>query len=278
MKNWKLKTMKRTKVGKSDFSFSSVLTSFKTFKNYLSNEKEQDILEEIRISRYQKIVFVQYSFLVVITFLMLNIGTKLFIFGPLIDYYSYKHEFDIFLNSSQQSKALRELQNFEEKLRFDILIGKEKYLSIKSLNTKIKLKANELAIQYNKETKTAIRNIFSDTLSTISIIFLIIKNKRKFFILNSVINEIFYGLNDVAKAFFIILFTDLFVGYHSSYGWEIILESLFHHFGLSHNKEFIFLFIATFPVFLDTIFKYWVFRYLNQSSPSAVATYRTMNK
>jgi len=37
-------------------------------------------------------------------------------------------------------------------------------------------------------------------------------------------------------------------------------------------------FIATIPVILDTLFKYWIFRYLNRLSPSAVATYRTMNE
>jgi lipoprotein signal peptidase len=49
-------------------------------------------------------------------------------------------------------------------------------------------------------------------------------------------------------------------------------------FGFPENKGFIFLFIATVPVIADTIFKYWIFRYLNRSSPSAVATYHNMNE
>jgi lipoprotein signal peptidase len=50
------------------------------------------------------------------------------------------------------------------------------------------------------------------------------------------------------------------------------------HFGLPESRDFIFLFISTFPVILDTIFKYWIFRYLNKVSPSAVATYHSMNE
>ena len=42
-------------------------------------------------------------------------------------------------------------------------------------------------------------------------------------------------------------------------------------------SPFILLFIATFPVILATIFKYWIFRYLNRVSPSSVATLRGMN-
>ena len=96
--------------------------------------------------------------------------------------------------------------------------------------------------------------------------------------LKSFIDEIVYGLSDSAKAFIIILFTDTFVGFHSPHGWEIILEGLSRHLGLPASRDFIFLFIATFPVILDTVFKYWIFRYLNRISPSAVATYKDMNE
>jgi lipoprotein signal peptidase len=44
------------------------------------------------------------------------------------------------------------------------------------------------------------------------------------------------------------------------------------------NRSYISFFIATFPVILDTIFKYWIFRHLNRISPSAVATYKEMNE
>ncbi|MEM9151876.1 MAG: proton extrusion protein PcxA, partial [Cyanobacteria bacterium P01_F01_bin.3] len=83
---------------------------------------------------------------------------------------------------------------------------------------------------------------------------------------------------DSAKAFIIILLTDTFVGFHSPHGWEVLLEGVADHLGLPANRNFIFLFIATFPVILDTVFKYWIFRYLNRISPSAVATYKTMNE
>ena len=81
-----------------------------------------------------------------------------------------------------------------------------------------------------------------------------------------------------SKAFLIILFTDIFVGFHSPHGWEIVIEGILRHLGLPESRDFIFIFISTFPVILDTIFKYWIFRYLNKISPSAVATYHNMNE
>lgn len=107
---------------------------------------------------------------------------------------------------------------------------------------------------------------------------LCIFGKQQFTTLKLFANDLFYSFSDSAKAFLIIISTDIFIGYHSPYGWEIILKNILSHLGLPENKSFISLFIATVPVIMDTIFKYWIFRYLNRSSPSTVATYRNMNE
>ena len=100
--------------------------------------------------------------------------------------------------------------------------------------------------------------------------------KPQLIILKSFLAESLYSLSDTIKSFLLILSTDLLVGFHSPRGWEVFLEWFFHHFGLSENTEFMSLFVATFPVFLDTVFKYWIFRSLNKISPSTVATYHNM--
>ena len=92
------------------------------------------------------------------------------------------------------------------------------------------------------------------------------------------LDDIVYGLSDSAKAFLIILFTDVFVGFHSPHGWEVIVKNISEHLGIVFEKNIIGIFIATFPVILDTIFKYWVFRYLSRLSPSALATFKEMNE
>jgi hypothetical protein len=101
--------------------------------------------------------------------------------------------------------------------------------------------------------------------------------QRDLQVLRGFMDEVVYGLSDSAKAFTIILFTDIFVGFHSPEGWTVLIDGIAHHLGLPAEQNFIMLFIATFPVVLATIFKYWIFRYLNRVSPSAVATLRNMN-
>lgn len=133
-----------------------------------------------------------------------------------------------------------------------------------------------LAEIYNQQSITALSNMFGDCIMIISIILLLRLNAPQFTILKSFLIESFYSFNDAIKCFYIILITDFLVGFHSPRGWEIVMEMLLRHLGLPENEEFILLFVGTFPVFLDTAFKYWIFRYLNKISPSTVATYHSM--
>jgi hypothetical protein len=102
--------------------------------------------------------------------------------------------------------------------------------------------------------------------------------RKRLAVPNPWIKELFYSLNDTMKAFFILLLTDPCVGFHSPHGWELSVGSSFEHFGLAPNKYAISCFVSTFPVILDTVFKYRIFRHLNRTSPSIVATYHTMSE
>lgn len=146
------------------------------------------------------------------------------------------------------------------------------------IEEKLKARAEEIKLEYSQTSADDIKNIFADLFAVAAFAIVLLLKRREVAILKSFIDDIVYGLSDSAKAFIIILFTDMFVGFHSPHGWEVLLEGLSKHWGLPPNRSFIFLFIATFPVILDTIFKYWIFRYLNRISPSAVATYKNMNE
>ncbi|KAJ4699866.1 envelope membrane protein, chloroplastic [Melia azedarach] len=74
-----------------------------------------------------------------------------------------------------------------------------------------------------------------------------------------------------------ILVTDLCIGFHSPHGWELMIGYVYNDFGFAHNDQIISGLVSTFPVILDTIFKYWIFRYLNRVSPSLVVIYHSMN-
>lgn len=137
-------------------------------------------------------------------------------------------------------------------------------------------RATQLATVFNRESLQAIINLLGDCVTFLTVFMLSVWMRPQIIILKSFLTESIYSFSDTSKSFLLILCTDLLVGFHSPRGWEIAIESLLRHFGLPENQDFIFLFVAAFPVFLDTIFKYWIFRYLNKISPSTVATYHNM--
>nr|YP_010193461.1 envelope membrane protein [Zostera nigricaulis]YP_010574278.1 envelope membrane protein [Zostera muelleri]QZQ52681.1 envelope membrane protein [Zostera nigricaulis]UZH94289.1 envelope membrane protein [Zostera muelleri]WNV62025.1 envelope membrane protein [Zostera muelleri] len=105
-----------------------------------------------------------------------------------------------------------------------------------------------------------------------------IMRSKELSILNSWVQEFLYNLSDTIKAFSILLVTDLWIGFHSPHGWELMIGSFYNDFGLAHNEKIISGLVSTFPVILDTIVKYWIFHYLNRVSPSLVVIYHSMNE
>ncbi|KAI3841974.1 hypothetical protein MKW92_019133 [Papaver armeniacum] len=104
-----------------------------------------------------------------------------------------------------------------------------------------------------------------------------ILGNEELLVLNSWVKEFLYNLSDTIKAFSILLLTDLCIGFHSPHGWELMIGSISKDFGFDHNDQIISGLVSTFPVILDTLLKYWIFRYLNRVSPSLVVIYHSMN-
>lgn len=259
----------------------SILGTLTRIKRDLDPQAEEQVLRTFRNSKVKTLISIRLILLLIIVPLLVQQLSKSFIVGPLVDYFWKPRQTAVFLNYELEEEALREFNTFRERLEFEQLIGIAPSISPDNSEEKeliLQAKAQEIAATYAGMGANAIKNIFADLFSAISFAIVLTTNREGLAILKSFIDETVYGLSDSAKAFIIILFTDIFVGFHSPHGWEILLEGFARHFGLPANRDFIFLFIATFPVILDTIFKYWIFRYLNRISPSAVATYKTMNE
>jgi CemA family len=258
----------------------SILKTFTRLTRELNPKAEEDVVKKFRTSQAKTAISFRFILLLIVVPLLTFQVSKLFLIGPVVDGYfeGPNNTIGTFINEEVEEEALQELDKFESRIKFDLLVGKTPEMSAEQREEKLKEKAKELEEEYSTNSADAVKNILSDFFSLVAFAFVIFSSRREIEVLKSFLDEIVYGLSDSAKAFLIILFTDVFVGFHSPHGWEVILEGLSKHWGMPANREFIFLFIATFPVVLDTIFKYWIFRYLNRISPSAVATYRNMNE
>ncbi|MEM7553884.1 MAG: proton extrusion protein PcxA [Cyanobacteria bacterium P01_A01_bin.84] len=256
----------------------SILSTINRLQVELDPNAEEDVVKSFRNTQRRTIISVRFILLLIIVPILTHQLSKVVIVGPLVDHFRNYESEKIFLNYEMEERALVELGNYKEKIIFENLISNAPSLSEEEINEQLKDRALEVAEEYRSRSGNAVKNVFADIFSAIAFMTLLYYSKSSIAVLKDFFDHVVYGLSDSAKAFIIILFTDIFVGFHSPHGWEIVLEGISRHWGLPANHDFIFLFIATFPVILDTIFKYWIFRYLNRISPSAVATYHNMNE
>lgn len=180
-----------------------------------SSESEQDVLNKFRKSKYKTAISIKFLLLLIIVPLLVHNVAKIALGKVFIDPYFSRHEEIVFINQDLQEEALIELKNFEENLNLKVMLGIIPELSIEEKEHEIKAKAQELGEEYRRESANAIKNIFADVFSLIAFGIVIYFSKRELQILKSFIDETIYGLSDSAKAFLIILFTDMFVGFHS---------------------------------------------------------------
>ncbi|MBF2067699.1 MAG: proton extrusion protein PcxA [Calothrix sp. C42_A2020_038] len=261
----------------------SIGRTFNQIKEDFAPKAEEKYVQKFRISRKRSQAALRFLILLTVVPLLVNSMTKNFLVSPIVE--SIRSENtqniqNIFLNSNMEDDALQQLRIYEQGLKFEnlIMMTAPSLTSDTTIQQKVKEKAIELAEEFRHKSTNSISNVFADIFSLIAFAIVIATSKRDIAILKAFLDNLVYGLSDSAKAFLIILFTDIFVGFHSPHGWEILLEGITEHLGLPATRSAIFLFIATFPVVLDTIFKYWIFRYLSRLSPSALATLKEMNE
>ncbi|KKZ13162.1 MAG: proton extrusion protein PcxA [Candidatus Synechococcus spongiarum SP3] len=255
----------------------SLLRFFSQVQNRLAPGGEAATVEGFRRRRDSTLVSLRILLLLVLVPLLFQQFSRALLVGPLVDRIAPTVPLVMYTRGTLEERAVEKLRIYKEELEFEALLRGETVPSIEDMQSSLRKRADELQIENERESTTAIKNLLSDGFGVLGFALVCLLCREELRVLRSFFDEIVYGLSDSAKAFIIILSTDIFVGYHSSEGWNVLLEGISEHVGLPPNPRFIGLFVATFPVVLATIFKYWIFRYLNRVSPSSVATLRNMN-
>nr|YP_009240611.1 chloroplast envelope membrane protein [Trompettia cardenasiana]YP_010900867.1 envelope membrane protein [Brugmansia arborea]AMP19588.1 chloroplast envelope membrane protein [Trompettia cardenasiana]WIL06046.1 envelope membrane protein [Brugmansia arborea] len=184
---------------------------------------------------------------------------------------------EIFWNNIQEKSLLEKFIELEELLFLDEMIKEYSETHLEEFGIGIHKETIQLIKIQNENRIHTILHFSTNIICFIILSGYSILGNEKLVILNSWAQEFLYNLSDTVKAFSILLLTDLCIGFHSPHGWELLIGSIYKDFGFVHNDQIIAGLVSTFPVILDTIFKYWIFRYLNRLSPSLVVIYYSMN-
>ena len=246
-------------------------------RRQLDPEAEVSVVAGFRRRRDSTLVSLRILLLLILVPILTQHVTRAQLVSPLVDHFSQGNPLLTYPRPQLEEVAVRKLRVFQDEIEFEALIRGEPVPSRSEMQERLADKAKDLKQEADQESSQAFKNVLADLFGLLGFTLVCVFGQRDLQVLRGFIDELIYGLSDSAKAFAIILFTDIFVGFHSPEGWTVLLDGIAHHFGLPARENFIMLFIATFPVVLATIFKYWIFRYLNRVSPSSVATLHNMN-
>nr|YP_010179131.1 envelope membrane protein [Breynia spatulifolia]QUV75361.1 envelope membrane protein [Breynia spatulifolia] len=184
---------------------------------------------------------------------------------------------ETFLNDIQEKSILEKFIELEELFFLNEMIKEYPETHLQKFRIGIHKETIQLIKVYNEDRIHMILNFLRNIISFVILTAYSILGNEELIILNSWVQEFLYNLSDTIKAFSILLLTDLCIGFHSPHGWELMIGSVYKDFGFAHNDQIISGLVSTFPVIVDTIIKYWIFRYLNRVSPSLVVIYHSMN-
>nr|YP_009741464.1 envelope membrane protein [Cuphea hyssopifolia]YP_010927454.1 envelope membrane carbon uptake protein [Cuphea spruceana]QID57738.1 envelope membrane protein [Cuphea hyssopifolia]WKK46413.1 envelope membrane carbon uptake protein [Cuphea spruceana]WKK46749.1 envelope membrane carbon uptake protein [Cuphea hyssopifolia] len=184
---------------------------------------------------------------------------------------------ETFLTDIQEKSILEKFIELEELLLLNEMIKEEPQPDLQTLRIGIHKETIQLMKMHDEDTIHTILHLSTNIIWFIIFSGYSILGNEELVILNSWVQEFLSNLSDTIKAFSILLLTDLCIGFHSPHGWELMIGYVYKDFGFAHNDQIISGLVSTFPVIIDTILKYWIFRYLNRVSPSLVVIYHSMN-
>ncbi|WRH65245.1 MAG: hypothetical protein RSE13_15095 [Planktothrix sp. GU0601_MAG3] len=213
--------------------------------NKVKPDYEQQVVQELRIRRSQDQVARRWILILFLIPLLVQVAVKNIVFSPLMGNYSDKNPTKIELSSAIQEEFLQEYSFFKEGLEIKQLLSGKPLLSEEEKEEKLSEKATEIWRESRNRALNGLKNVLSDGVALLAFVGLVYFNRTKITILRSFSNRTFLNLSDPLKVFLFILITDMFVGFHSAEGWEVLLEGVIAHFGLPESRVAVNTFIAT---------------------------------
>lgn len=177
----------------------------------------------------------------------------------------------------QKIEAADEIQEEEERVRTEISLGAAPPITDEQLLLHLREKAAEIQDRMMQENRIAMSTVVSDSCAATTMFLLLLFPTPGRQILLRTALRTFSSMSDSGKAFLIVVVTNTTFGYHSAETWMAVLRMLSWHYHIQPDEMKIGWFVSTIPVGLDTLFKYWIFIYLNKLDPAAAVTLKHVN-
>lgn len=241
-------------------------------------EVEERVFTEAITNQYESREAVKFAGILLAIPLAIGFGVSRVVAQPLWAYAERLDPAAFAATDNQKVEGAHELHVEELRLRMQASLGQAPPLTDEQVYQHLRGTALHLNEEFKEANKRAMLNVVSDTTSGIVFFIMLGRQTVQRQILFRTIGRVFTGLSDTAKAFLIILVTDILLGYHSEEGWTATLRLFSGHYGLEAEDEALKIFVATVPVFFDSLFKVWIFVGLNKADPAAAVTLKQMDR
>ena len=241
-------------------------------------EAEERVFIEAITNQYESREALKFAGILIAVPLAIGLVVSRLVAQPLWQYAERINPDAFALSDEQKVAGADEMHQEEVRLRMEASLGQAPPLTDDAILRHLHEEAVQFAERMKDYNRQSLLNIVSDSTAAVSLFLLLLPDTSQRAILFRTIGRVFSGLSDTAKAFLIILVTDTLLGYHSEEGWTAALRLLGHHYGWQAPQSDLNLFVATVPVVLDSLFKYWIFVGLNKVDPAAAVTLRQMDR
>nr|YP_009117595.1 chloroplast envelope membrane protein [Callitropsis vietnamensis]AJE71137.1 chloroplast envelope membrane protein [Callitropsis vietnamensis]AQM39589.1 envelope membrane protein [Callitropsis vietnamensis] len=255
----------------------SIIRTLFRFWAELTSQSSSLTIHELEVAKYKALASLQYLTCLIVLPWGISISLQNGLEPWVTNWWNTGQSKKIF-DYLKEEDTIKKFEKIEELFLLEIMMEDSSETHSQDIRVEMQKKMIQLVKIYNQDCIQIISHLIANLIGLGFLSVCLILGKKKLGILNSWIQEVFYSLSDTMKAFSILLATDLCIGFHSPHGWELIIDWIFENYGFVHNERIISGLVSTFPVILDTIFKYWIFRRLNRTSPSLVVIYHSMNE
>uniref|UniRef100_A0A1D1YPU7 Chloroplast envelope membrane protein n=1 Tax=Anthurium amnicola TaxID=1678845 RepID=A0A1D1YPU7_9ARAE len=250
-------------------------------KDLILRNSDLDMLFEDRVFQYASTSSAKFLALLVLVPWAADFVVHDYVLMPFLDRYVKTVPLAaemLDVRRHQKLEMIKALKVEKARFRFEVEIGKAPPLSDEEVWLELRHKAIELRDEWRLENRRAFANIWSDMVSGVTLFILIYFNQSKVALLKFTGYKIVNNISDTGKAFLIILITDIFLGYHSESGWQVLMEALIGHYGLEVDEAAITIFVCFVPVVIDACVKLWLFKILPRLSPNVANIFQEMKR
>ena len=239
---------------------------------------EADLRLENRANEWESRQAVKFLLVLGLVPSPFSLSVREFMITPAFDYLTETNETVFAVTDRQKQLGAKRVREHERRLRFYAGIGQAPPLTAAEMQLHLIEDAVEIAEDFRAENRKKLENVVSDSVFLTSLVFVLLRDSIGTRVFMRASGRLFRGLSDTGKAFLIISVADIICGYHSEEGWEAATNLLCEHYGWAFAENAKGWFVSIVPIFVDTLFKLWLFTGLNRQNPSTVVTIKEMDR